>query len=157
MKRRFLAVVASLLAATSTPALAENADRNQPVNIEADRLTVDDRNKVHIFEGSVVLTQGSLTIRGDKLVVTQDGNGYQRGVTSTALGLASANTFGPRPSASSTIAAAKRPACSTAPALPAGATRSAAITSNTTRSPRITWPPTPPAAARARRPAGCAR
>ena len=89
MKRRFLAVVASLLAATSTPALAENADRNQPVNIEADRLTVDDRNKVHIFEGSVVLTQGSLTIRGDKLVVTQDAAGFQNGVaTAGGKGLA---------------------------------------------------------------------
>ncbi|HAY09760.1 MAG TPA: lipopolysaccharide transport periplasmic protein LptA, partial [Thauera sp.] len=35
------------LAAFSAPAIAEKADREQPVNIEADRLTVDDRNKVH--------------------------------------------------------------------------------------------------------------
>ena len=65
-------------------ALAEKADRDQPVNIEADRLTVDDRNKVHIFEGNVILTQGTLTIRGDKLVVTQDAAGFQNGVATAA-------------------------------------------------------------------------
>lgn len=59
---------------------AERADRNQPVNIESDQVNVDDRNKVHIFEGNVVLTQGTLTIKGDKLVVTQDAEGFEKGV-----------------------------------------------------------------------------
>ncbi|MFN4063412.1 MAG: LptA/OstA family protein, partial [Parazoarcus communis] len=50
-----------LIAATlASPALAERADRDKPVDIEANRVTVDDRNKVHIFEGDVVLTQGTL-------------------------------------------------------------------------------------------------
>lgn len=61
-------------------AIAEKADRSKPVNIEADRVTVDDKNKIHIFEGHVVLTQGTLTIRSDKLVVSQDMEGYQRGI-----------------------------------------------------------------------------
>ena len=64
----------------ATAAHAEKADREKPVNLEADRVTVDDAKKVHIFEGNVVLTQGTLLIRTDKMVVTQDGNGYQRGV-----------------------------------------------------------------------------
>ena len=59
---------------------AAKADREQPVNIEADQVIVDDRNKTHTFEGSVVLTQGSLEIRGDKLVVTQGADGFQTGV-----------------------------------------------------------------------------
>jgi lipopolysaccharide export system protein LptA len=88
MKRRFLAAATCLLAAFSSPALAEKADRAQPVNIEADRLTVDDRNKVHIFEGNVILSQGTLTIRGDKLVVTQDAAGFQNGVATASKGLA---------------------------------------------------------------------
>lgn len=62
------------------PALAELADREKPVNIEANHLTVDDRNKVHVFEGNVVLTQGSLVIKGDRLVVTQGPDGFQTGV-----------------------------------------------------------------------------
>jgi lipopolysaccharide transport protein LptA len=41
---------------------AERADREKPVNLEAARVTVDDIKRVHIFEGNVVLTQGTLTI-----------------------------------------------------------------------------------------------
>lgn len=78
-----------LLCVCCTPALAERADRNQPVNIEANKGTVDDRNKVHVFEGNVILTQGTLRILSDKLVVTQDAEGFQKGVaTSGAGGLA---------------------------------------------------------------------
>lgn len=81
---------ASLALAAALPAAAERADRNQPVNIEANRVSVDDRNKVHIFEGNVVLTQGTLVIKGEKLVVTQGADGFQSGVaTGGARGLAS--------------------------------------------------------------------
>ncbi len=62
------------------PALAERADRDKPVNLEADRITVDDVKRVHIFEGNVQLIQGTLIIRTEKLVVTQDGEGFQKGV-----------------------------------------------------------------------------
>lgn len=67
--------------ALALPAAAERADRNNPVNIEADKVKVDDRNKVHTFEGNVLLTQGSLSIRSDKLVVTQDAEGFQKSVS----------------------------------------------------------------------------
>jgi lipopolysaccharide export system protein LptA len=44
---------------------------------------------VQVFEGSVVLTQGTLVLRTDKLVVTQDADGFQKGVaTGGAQGLA---------------------------------------------------------------------
>lgn len=77
----------SVLAATLFAALpglvhAERADRDKPVNIESDRVTVDDQNKVNIFEGKVVLTQGTLVLRSNKLVVTQDAAGFQRGIAS---------------------------------------------------------------------------
>lgn len=79
----------ALLLTLAAPALAERADRNQPVNIEANKVTVDDRNKIHVFEGNVILTQGTLTLRGDKVVVTQDLEGFQKGVaTANAGGLA---------------------------------------------------------------------
>lgn len=77
---------ASLALAAALPALAERADRTQPVNIEANRVSVDDRNKVHIFEGNVVLTQGTLVIKGDKLVVTQGADGFQSGVATGGTG-----------------------------------------------------------------------
>lgn len=71
-------LVAALLCAPHVQ--AENADRSQPVNIEADKVSVDDRNRLHIFEGNVTLTQGSMVIRANKIVVTQDATGFQKGV-----------------------------------------------------------------------------
>lgn len=77
------ALLSAILTMTVAPAaMAERADREQPVNIEADRVTVDERNKVHTFQGNVVLTQGTLVIRGAKLVVTQGPDGFQTGVAS---------------------------------------------------------------------------
>lgn len=61
-------------------ALAERADRDKPVHLEAARVTVDDAKRIHVFEGNVILTQGTLTIRTAKLVVTQDAEGFQKGV-----------------------------------------------------------------------------
>ena len=78
--------LAALLSLAAAPSHAERADRGKPVNIEADRVTVDDKNKIHIFEGHVVLTQGTLTIRSDKLVVSQDLEGYQRGIATGGEG-----------------------------------------------------------------------
>lgn len=62
------------------PAYAEKADKDKPVNLEADRITVDDAKKVHILEGNVQLVRGTLVIRTAKLVVTQDAEGFQKGV-----------------------------------------------------------------------------
>ena len=75
-----LAALASVIALLPAAARAERADRDQPVNIEANRVSVDDRNKVHVFEGDVVLTQGTLVIKGNRLVVTQGADGFQTGV-----------------------------------------------------------------------------
>ena len=70
-----------LLLGTHAPhSLAERADRHQPVNLEADRITVDDAKKQHILEGQVKLIQGTLVIRCQKLVVTQDQAGFQTAV-----------------------------------------------------------------------------
>ena len=64
---------------------AEKADKDKPVNLEADRITVDDAKKMHVFEGNVQLVKGTLVIRAERIVVTQDDDGYQRGVaTGTA-------------------------------------------------------------------------
>lgn len=81
MKHAALAtpLVASALLVMA-PAHAERADREKPITLEANRINVDDVKKVQIYEGSVVLTQGTLVIRTDKLVVTQDEDGFQKGV-----------------------------------------------------------------------------
>ena len=69
--------------------LAEKGDREKPINVEADRVSIDDIKKVQIFEGNVVMSQGTLQLRTSKLVVTQDADGFQKGVaTGGANGLA---------------------------------------------------------------------
>lgn len=65
------------------PVLAERADRNQSLQLEADSATVDEASRTSIFTGKVVLTQGTLVIRADKMTVKQDDRGFQY---ATALG-----------------------------------------------------------------------
>jgi lipopolysaccharide export system protein LptA len=67
-------------------AMAERADRDKPVHLEAARVTVDDVKRTHVFEGNVVLTQGTLAIRTAKLVVTQDAEGFQKGIATSGEG-----------------------------------------------------------------------
>src|ERR1035437_5603616 len=64
---------------SALPAHAERADRDKPVNLEADRVTVDDAKQTATFEGNVVLTQGTLTIRGDRVIVQLDAEGFKHG------------------------------------------------------------------------------
>lgn len=78
-----------LMLAYAGNALAETADRNKPTQLEADKITVDDANKVHILEGRVILTKGTMQLKTDKLVITQDADGFQKSVaTGGANGLA---------------------------------------------------------------------
>lgn len=62
---------------------AERADRTKPINLESDRMQVDDAQKTSVFEGNVLMTQGTLSIRADKVTVRQDKEGHQYG---SALG-----------------------------------------------------------------------
>jgi lipopolysaccharide export system protein LptA len=68
--------LAAALSLCAAGAHAERADRDKPVNIESDRLTADDAKQVAVFEGRVVLTQGTFQLRADKLTVRQDKDGF---------------------------------------------------------------------------------
>src|SRR5262245_579535 len=78
---RARALLCCLSLALAHPAAAEKADRDKPVNLEADRVTIDDAKKLAIFEGNVVLTQGTLQIRGRRMEVGQDQEGFRLGTT----------------------------------------------------------------------------
>lgn len=73
-----LALALMLLAVTGR---AEKADRDKPVNLEADRVSIDDAKQIALFEGNVVLTQGTLQIRGERMEVRQDKAGFKFGTT----------------------------------------------------------------------------
>lgn len=67
-----------LLLATQL-AFAEKADRDQPIDIESDNLTSNDAKKISTYTGNVILTQGTLVIHADKLIVREDQEGFQHG------------------------------------------------------------------------------
>jgi len=58
---------------------AESGDRDQPINIEADRVLIDNAKQISTFEGKVQMIQGTMVIRGDKIVVLQDQDGFKHG------------------------------------------------------------------------------
>ena len=69
---------AALLLLSALPASAEKADKDKPTNIEANKMSSDDAKRMSIFEGSVVLTKGTVVVRADRIVVQQDAEGFQR-------------------------------------------------------------------------------
>jgi len=68
------------LCAGGTAAYAERTDRDKPIHVEADRMTLDDLKKQSVFEGNVQLSQGSLMLRADRVVVRQDEQGFNYAV-----------------------------------------------------------------------------
>lgn len=67
-------------------ASAEKADRNKPMNVESDALRYDDLQQTSVFTGRVVLTKGSIVIRGAQIDVRQDPEGYQFGLVKAEPG-----------------------------------------------------------------------
>lgn len=59
------------------PVFAEESDRDQPIELEADTVTVNDAKKISIYTGNVILNQGTLQIKADKMIVREDIDGFQ--------------------------------------------------------------------------------
>ena len=75
-----------MLALAAFPAIGEKADRDKPTQLEANRMSADDARRVSIFEGNVVMTKGTITLRGEKVVVRVDAEGFQHAtVTGTPV------------------------------------------------------------------------
>ena len=68
------------MAIVPVAASAEKADRDKPTNIEADRLVHDELRQVSIFTGHAVLTRGTMVMRGERIEMREDIDGYQFGV-----------------------------------------------------------------------------
>ena len=72
------ALFALCLGLIAGPVSAEQADRSKPVNLEADTVTLDDIRKVSVYEGNVILTQGTILLRADRVQATQNDAGLDR-------------------------------------------------------------------------------
>ncbi len=74
-----------LLLLWSNMLYAENADRDKPIHLESDRVIIDDVKQTSVFEGQVELTQGTLRIQAEKIVLTQDKQGYKHCIATGKL------------------------------------------------------------------------
>lgn len=81
-----LLLLGALALAWLPGAHAEKADRNKPMNIEADALRHDELKQTSVFSGRVVMTKGSIVLRGAQLDVRQDADGFQYGVVTAEPG-----------------------------------------------------------------------
>jgi lipopolysaccharide export system protein LptA len=81
-----LILPAVLALGAAFPAWAEKADRDKPMNAEADALRYDDLKQTSVFTGNVVITKGTTIVRGERVDVSQDPEGYQQAVSIAAPG-----------------------------------------------------------------------
>ena len=72
-------IIAALGLTLVAAAHAELADKDKPMNIEADALRYDDARQSSVFTGNVVVTKGTIVMRGTKMDVRQDPQGNQFG------------------------------------------------------------------------------
>lgn len=80
----YILVLAALL--PCGVAIADRADRDKPMNIESDALRYDDAKQISVFTGKVVLTKGTMLIRGAQMDIRQDNDGNQYGVVKAEPG-----------------------------------------------------------------------
>ncbi|MBV8667248.1 MAG: lipopolysaccharide transport periplasmic protein LptA [Burkholderiaceae bacterium] len=79
MKHRLVFILhAALLPAliATAPALAEKADSEKEIHVESNQVAVDNVKQISTYTGNVVLTQGTLVMKGTRLVVTTSPEGY---------------------------------------------------------------------------------
>jgi lipopolysaccharide export system protein LptA len=70
----------------SAPAWAERADKEQPMHIESDALRYDGQKQASTFTGNVLVTKGTIVMRGARLDAQQDAAGNQSGTMTAEPG-----------------------------------------------------------------------
>ena len=70
--------LAAALALGSPLAAALPEDRNQPIHLEASRGQLDQKTGVSVYEGNVVITQGSMRLTADSVTIYIKDNNFQR-------------------------------------------------------------------------------
>jgi lipopolysaccharide export system protein LptA len=71
------ATLAFVLIFISGSAFSEKADKDKPIQVEASRMSSDETRRLTIFEGDVLITKGTMSVRAERVVIRQDAEGYQ--------------------------------------------------------------------------------
>ena len=74
--RTTIALIAAILLIPAQ-ALAERADREKEIVVNADRSTGDDVNKLLTLDGNVVVTQGTMRITAAKVTIKEDAQSFK--------------------------------------------------------------------------------
>lgn len=72
-----VSLLQALLVLASGPVFAERADKNKPLNLEADSARYDDAKKIMVAEGAVLITKGTMVMRAAKIEQREDKEGNQ--------------------------------------------------------------------------------
>ncbi len=76
MHRRY--PIIALLLALSGPCLALSGDKDQPVELAADSVDLDEGRQVSVYKGDVDLRQGSMRLRADQVTIQHRGRKPKR-------------------------------------------------------------------------------
>lgn len=75
---RALAAALAIVAVAFVPLVrAEKADREKEIQVLADRLTADEAKREAVYDGNVIITQGTLRITAARITVREDAEGYR--------------------------------------------------------------------------------
>ncbi|WP_339843679.1 lipopolysaccharide transport periplasmic protein LptA [uncultured Halopseudomonas sp.] len=91
---KFLSVAALLMVA-SLPAVALPQDSNQPIRIQANSASLDERRNTAVYRGNVIITQGSMRLTGNQVTLATDSDGAVSKITSVGSPATYAQTPGP--------------------------------------------------------------
>ena len=81
-----IVALALVLGAVPLTAHAERADRDKPLNYEANSGECDDLKQVCVLVGDVVIVKGTMRATGQRVEIRKDPEGYQYGVIEAAPG-----------------------------------------------------------------------
>jgi lipopolysaccharide export system protein LptA len=78
MKNNLTFLLLTMVTVFTVPQVcAEKADRDKPMNIEADALKHDDQQQITTFTGKVQMLKGTLLMKAARMEVKQDAQGHQ--------------------------------------------------------------------------------
>lgn len=71
-------IVFSILAVIAAPTRALSTDKNQPIEVHADKFNGDEVKQTAVYYGNVVVDQGSMNLTGARLDLAITPKGYRR-------------------------------------------------------------------------------
>lgn len=74
------------LACLASAAFAESADRDKPIQVEAQKGSYNDLKQAGVFSGNVIVTKGTIRVSGERVDLRKDPEGYEHAVITAAPG-----------------------------------------------------------------------